>query len=110
MFSMSEPFDTDLVTVLDEDGNQHEFELADAIETDDGRYVALLPVYDDPSDIVDGDGELIILAVENENGEDMLVPIEDEEKFDEIAGIFEERLSDLYEIDETEEPDDEAEN
>ncbi len=99
---MSENFDADLVTVVDEDGHQHEFELVDAIETDDGRYVALLPVYDNPSEIVDGDGELIILCVETQNGEEMLVPIEDEERFDEIAEIFEERLSDLYEIDEME--------
>ena len=27
------------------------------------------------------------------------MPIEDDDTFDEIAGIFEERLSDLYEID-----------
>ena len=34
----------------------------------------------------------------------VLVPIEDEETFEEIADIFEERLSDLYEIEEMEEP------
>jgi N utilization substance protein A len=81
---------------------KHQFELLDAIETDDGRYVALLPCYDDPSDLVDDDGELIILKVENDNGEDTLVAIEDEKTFDEIAEIFEERLSDLYEIEDME--------
>ena len=100
-------FGADLVTVQDEDGNEHQFELIDAIETDDGRYVALLPVYDDPAETLNDDGELIILQVMEEDGEEMLVPIEDDEAFDEIADIFEERLSDLYEIVEME---DEPEN
>lgn len=99
---MADEFGADLVTVSDEDGNQHQFEMVDAIETDDSRYVALLPVYDDPDDIVDDDGELIILKVTEENGEEILEPIDDDKEFDEIAEIFEERLSDLYEIEEME--------
>lgn len=75
-----------------DEGNEHQFELLDAIETDDGRYVALLPVYDDADESVNDDGELIILEVAEENGEDLLVPIEDDAVFDEIAEIFEERL------------------
>ena len=46
-------------------------------------------------------------AVAEENGEDLLVPIEDDAVFDEIAEIFEERLSDLYEVEELESPADE---
>ena len=99
---MADEYGADLVTVLDDEGNQHQFERVDAIETDDGRYVALLPVYDDPSETLNDDGELIILQVGEENGEEMLLPIEDDELFDEIAEIFEERLSDLYEIEEME--------
>lgn len=95
---VSEEFSADLVTVLDEDGHQHQFEILDAIETDSGRYVALLPVYENPDELVDDDGELIILQVEETDGEEVLVPIEDEIVFEEIAGIFEERLSDVYDI------------
>ena len=101
---MADEYGADLVTVLDDEGNQHQFELVDAIETDDGRYVALLPVFENPAEGFDDDGELIILEVSEEDGEDVLVPIEDEETFEDIAGIFEERLSDMYEIEEMEEP------
>ena len=69
--------------------------------------MALLPVYDDADETVNDDGELIILEVAEENGEDLLVPIEDDAVFDEIAEIFEERLSDLYEVEELESPADE---
>jgi uncharacterized protein YrzB (UPF0473 family) len=95
-----EEYGPDLVSVLDDEGNQHQFEILDAIETDEGRYVALTPVFDDPDQAVEDDGELIVLEVVNENGEDLLVPIEDDDTFDEIAGIFEERLAEYYEIDE----------
>ncbi len=108
---MAEEYGPDLITVLDDDGNEHQFELLDAIETDDGRYVALLPVIDDPQEMVESDGELIILEVGEENGEETLVPIESDEMFDNIAAIFEERLADLFDIEEVETPqaDDKAE-
>jgi len=97
---MSEEFGNNIVSVLDDEGNEHQFELLDAIETDDGRYVALLPIYSDAEAAIEGDGELVILEVVNDEGEDLLVPIEDDETFEEIAEIFEERLSEYYEIDE----------
>ena len=34
---MADEYGADLVTVLADEGNQHQFELVDAIETDDGR-------------------------------------------------------------------------
>ena len=97
---MSEEFGNNIVSVLDDEGNEHQFELLDAIETDDGRYVALLPIYTEADEAIEDDGELVILEVVNDEGEDLLVPIEDDETFDEIAEIFEERLSDYYEINE----------
>ncbi len=99
---MSEQYGNDIVTVVDDEGNQHEFEIIDAIETDEARYVALLPIYHDPSEMLDDSGELVILTVKEENGEDLLLPIEDDDEFEEIAEIFEERLSELYEIQEVE--------
>lgn len=102
---MSEEYGNSLVSVLDDEGNEHQFELLDAIETDDGRYVALLPIYDEAEMALEDDGELVILEVVNDEGEDLLVPIEDDEVFEEIADAFQERLADYYEINEIEESD-----
>lgn len=99
---MDENYNPDIVSVVDEDGVEHTFEELDRIETDDARYVALLPVYDEAEDILDDDGELIILKVNEEDGETYLEPIEDENEFNEIGSIFEERLSDLFDIHEEE--------
>lgn len=96
-----ESFGNNIVSVVDENGVEHTFEELDRIETDDGRYIALLPIYDESEEILDGDGELIILSVvEDEDGETYLEPIEDEALFNEIGEIFEERLADYFEFDE----------
>lgn len=94
-----ENYNPDIVSVVDEDGVSHTFEELDRIETDEGRFIALLPIYDDAQEILDDDGELIILQV-NEDGEIYLEPIEDEDLFNKIGKIFEERLEDLFEFDE----------
>lgn len=93
-----EEYNPDIVSVVDEDGNEHVFEELDRIETDNGKYVALVPLYDDAEQTLEDDGELIILKVSEENGEIYLEPIEDENEFNEIGQMFEERLSDLYDI------------
>lgn len=101
---MAEEYNPDIVSVVDEDGAEHIFEELDRIETEDGKFVALLPVYDDAEDIIDDaediiddDGEIIILKVEEEdNGDTFLCPIEDEKLFNEVGKYFEDRLSDLF--------------
>lgn len=100
---MSEEYNPDIVSVVDEDGKEHIFEELDRIETDKGRYVALLPLYDDPAESLDESGEFIILKVKEENGETYLEPIEDEDEFNEIGEIFEERLADIFEFEDDEE-------
>ncbi|MBO5066230.1 MAG: DUF1292 domain-containing protein [Clostridia bacterium] len=95
----NEGYGNDLVSVVDENGVQHTFEELDRIETDEGRFIALLPVYTEAQDIIDDDGELIILSViEDEDGEIYLEPIEDENLFNKIGDIFEERLSEYFEF------------
>ena len=101
--AVDDDYGPDLVTVVDEDGVEHTFEELDRIETEDGRFVALLPVYDEAEEILDGDGELIILKVLEEDDEFILEPIEDENVFNKIGGIFEERLADLFEFNEDDE-------
>ena len=91
----------DIVSVVDVNGVQHTFEELDRIETDEGRFIALLPVYTEAEEILDDDGELIILSVvEDEDGEIYLEPIEDEKLFNKIGELFEERLADYFEFDE----------
>ncbi len=86
----------DLVSVVDDDGTEHIFEEIDRIETEKGKYVALLPFYESEEELSDEDNELIILKVIDENNEFYLEPIEDDNEFNEIGEIFEERLSEMF--------------
>ena len=99
---INEEYGPDIVSVVDEDGVEHTFEELDRIETDEGKFVALLPVYDEAEEIIDSDGELIILQVTEDDGEFYLEPIEDDKLFDKIGKLFEERLADIFEFDDEE--------
>ena len=62
-------FGNDIITLTDDDGKNYEFEIIDAIETDDGRYLAMIPYFSDPKARLDDSGELVIVKVfEDENG------------------------------------------
>lgn len=98
----------DLVTVIDDDGIEHTFEELDRIETDQGRYVALLPTFESEDEAEEEEAELIILEVKEEEGETYLYPIEDDKIFDEVADLFEERLADAFEIEEVDFPEDDS--
>ncbi|MDR1002628.1 MAG: DUF1292 domain-containing protein [Oscillospiraceae bacterium] len=91
---MAKEYSADIITLLDDDGSQHEFEVLDAIETDDGRYVALLPV---AADGQEPDSEYYILQViDMPDGTNELAEIEDEELLDTLADVFEGRFDELY--------------
>lgn len=90
-------YSADIITLIDDDGIQHEFELLDAIETNDGRYVALLPYLGDGVENAAEDSEYFILQVVGSDSEEELTEIEDEEMLDTLAEIFESRFEELYE-------------
>ena len=97
-------YDPDIVTVVDDDGKEYQFEVLDRIEADDDKkYVAMIPVFEGGEDVLEDSGELIILRVKEENGDNILEPIEDEDEFNEIGKIFEDRLSEMFEFEDDEE-------
>ena len=62
-------YEADLISLIDDDGVEYNFEVIDAIESDEGRYLAMLPLFDDPKKMLDDSGELVIVKVGEENGE-----------------------------------------
>ncbi len=99
MAEMEKEYNPDLLTLSDDDGKEYTFEVLDAIETDDARYLALLPVYDDPQKMLDDSGELVIVKVFEEDGEEFFDEIEDDDEYETIADAFINRLEDFFEID-----------
>ena len=91
-------FGNDILTLEDDDGVEHTFEVLDAIDNGENRYMALSPVFDDPQESLDDSGELVILKVVTVDGQEFLETIEDEDEMDEIADIFMERLEEDYDV------------
>ena len=93
-------YNPDIVTLCDEDGKEFQFEVLDAIESDDGRYLALLPKHENPEDFVEDSGELVVLKEIQEDEEFYYEEIEDDDEYESIAEAFIDRLSEMFEIEE----------
>ena len=96
---MTDEFDADLIVLLDEDGEEHSFEILDVLEQDDKCYYALYPLLEDPQEQLDSDGEYYIFEVVDEDGEQQLAEVEDDELLDQLAEIFEKRFESLFDDD-----------
>ncbi len=93
-------YGNDIISLTDEEGNEYSFEILDRLETENGDYVALLPVYDDPQKELDESGDLVIMKIGEEDGEEYFENIDDDDEYDTVADAFIARLQDLYDIDE----------
>ena len=96
----NDDYNPDLITLTDDEGKEYNFEVLDAIETDTDRYLALLPQYDDPQKMLEDSGELVIVKVIVEHGEEFFCEIEDDDEYETVADAFVDRLEDFFEIDE----------
>lgn len=97
-FEQEDNFEPDLISLTDDEGKEYQFEILDQIEYNDEHYLALMPKYDDPKEMLDSDGELVVLKVIVEGDEELFEEIEDDEEYEDVAGIFIDRLQDLFDI------------
>ena len=61
---------------------------------------ALIPYYENPEEMLseDEDGDLIILKSQmDENGEELMVSIDDDDEYQRVGNIFLEKLSQMFE-------------
>ena len=91
-------FENEYITLTDEEGKDLQFEIIGSCEVEGTEYCALVPAEEDDknSEIV----EYVILKLEkDENGEEILVTIDDDEEFDKIADLFEDELFNEVDLD-----------
>ena len=85
---MSEEYGNDFVTLIDEDGNEVEFERIDTVEYEGVTYLAFIPA----ELSVEEDAEVVIMqVVTDENGEELLEGVEDDDIADAVFNIVMER-------------------
>ena len=85
---MSEEYGNDFVTLIDEDGNEVEFEHIDTVEYEGVTFLAFIPA----ELSVEEDAEVVIMqVVTDENGEELLEGVEDDDIADAVFNIVMER-------------------
>ena len=90
-----------LLTLEDADGKAVTFEVIDATEVNGTRYLAVIPYQEDPESLQE-DAELILMRIgTDEEGEYMDI-VDDDEELLTVGKVFEERLSAMYDIDDSE--------
>jgi uncharacterized protein YrzB (UPF0473 family) len=101
---------SDLVTLVDEEGIEHEFAVIDIFPVNLKQYAILVPVSygeegeaedDDEIDLAE-DAYIFRVDVNEEGGEETLVEVEDEAEWNEVAAEWESRVHALEEEDEGE--------
>lgn len=94
---MSEEKD-DIVVLVDENGDEVEFEHLDTIEMNGSEYVILLPLEEEEEEDANTD-EVVILKIEHsDNGEDSFISVEDEEELNSVFEEFKVRMEDEYDF------------
>ncbi len=91
-------YEAEYYTLTDEEGNEIQFEVIASAEINGGRYYAMIPVDDQPEE-EDVYEYVILKADKDEDGEDILVTIDDDDEFDNIADYFDDMLSDEADYD-----------
>ena len=91
---MSEEYGPSFITLIDDEGQEIELEYIDALEYKGQVYMAFLPVIAEDEEINEEEYGTLILKSEMVNGEEMLVPIEDEEELNAVYELFEKDLFD----------------
>ena len=92
-----EEYQPDLMTLEDEDGNEVTFEVIDALDHKGVHYLAVVEYTENEEDAEDA--QLVILSVGEDDEGEYLEVVEDDETLLEVSKLFEQRLSDDYEID-----------
>lgn len=80
----------DVLILVDEDDQEHPFQMIDMVEVDGSQYAVLVPLDEDAED----DEAIILKIVTDENGEEVLYDIEDDEEWEKVVDIYNDSLED----------------
>lgn len=92
---MQDDFGPDFISLTDEDGNEFELEIIDALEYNGQTYVACFPTLEEDTDEADSEEYgLVILKSVEENGESFLTTPDSDE---ELNAVYEQFMLQLME-------------
>ncbi len=83
-----------IVELIDENGETVQFEHLDTLELDGTTYVVLTPYSEDEEE----ESDVYIMKIVNEDGEDILVTVEDGKTIKKVFEEFKERTKDDFDF------------
>ena len=94
----------EVIVLTDEEGNEYEFEVVQVLEVEGKKYAVLFPLNDENID----EDEAIIMRIETgEDGEDIIVDIEDDTEWEKVVAEWELFLDEDDECEDCDEDEDE---
>ncbi len=81
------PDNEEIITLVDEEGEEHEFTFIDIMKVDGSEYAILLPVEEE------NDEAIILKFTRDDDGNELLIDIEDDEEWEKVADAWEEMLA-----------------
>jgi uncharacterized protein YrzB (UPF0473 family) len=77
----------EVVTLVDEEGAEHDFTVIDIIEVKGAEYAIMLPVDEENNEAI------ILKFSKDEDGNELLVDIEDDEEWEKVSDAWEEMIA-----------------
>ena len=96
---MSEEYGSDFISITDEDGKEYELEVLAELDYNGSHYLALVPAEEEGAESDEEDLEVSILRAEEENGEQILVTLDDD---DELETVYQALMDLMYEDEDAE--------
>lgn len=90
---MADQYGSDFITIVDEDGTEYELEVLSTVEYNGASYMAVVPA----SQEEEAELQVSILKSVEEDGEPLLLAIEDEE---ELQTVYDLIMDQMYDEDE----------
>ena len=81
---MADNYGSDFITITDENGVDYEMEVLATLEYNGSEYLAVIPAADNE----ELELEVLILKNEEEDGEPLLVTIEDEAEYEAVSDLI----------------------
>ena len=88
----------DLITLEDEDGKEHVFEVIDAADLNGAHYMALVPYVENEQQLEETEAELLLMKVGEDADGEYLDIVEDDEELFQVSKMFEKRLQEFFDI------------
>lgn len=94
---MNQTEKNEIVTLLDDQGEEATFEHVLTFLHEGERYVALTPMVDGQEEGMDDEAEVVLLRIERQDGEDVYVSIDNEVMLHEVFDAFLDMMDDMGE-------------